>query len=89
MPGCIAAWLLLLALAAGAPHGLAQQQPAAGPAAGPTPAAASDGVVPPTPEEAAQQEAALLAFKTSLDNGATALPNWLPGTDVCAWTGIK
>lgn len=85
---CLALLLLL------APQALAQQAgAAAGPAAGPAPtpaaAAAVDGAAPPTPAEAAQQEAALLAFKSSLDNGAEALPSWLPGTDVCAWTGIR
>ena len=86
---CLALLLLL------SPPALAQQAgAAAGPAAGPAPApaaaaAAVDGAAPPTPAEAAQQEAALLAFKSSLDNGAEALPSWLPGTDVCAWTGIR
>lgn len=76
--------LLLLLLA---PHALAQQpaQAQEAGAAAPAPAPAQG----PVAAEEAQQEAALLAFKASLDNGDEKLTNWIQGTDYCAWMGIS
>lgn len=85
---CRAAAPLLLAvlaaalssMAAGA-RGLAQAG-AAAPAASPT-------VVPAAGAVSEEDEALLLAFKDSLDNGGELLASWQPGTDVCAWTGVS
>lgn len=59
---------------------------AAAPApAGPGTTAAGGAALPPS---LAADAALLLDFKASLDNGATVLGSWRPGSDPCAWKGI-